>query len=133
MLKYLSAIVISMALLVPAANAMKLQDYHKDIMTNDNGQVECSNCHGQSKHKTIPKSSACEACHGSAEEMAELTKLPADASPTAEPNPHNSMHYGTDLPCTSCHHEHKDSVVYCNQCHEFKFPKLKGRKPLSVK
>ncbi|WP_076408907.1 cytochrome c3 family protein [Shewanella sp. UCD-KL12] len=109
----------------PFANAMKIKDYHKEIMTDESGQVECAACHGDVKRKTIPQVSACESCHGSVEDVAAQTKRPADAGHTVEPNPHDSMHYGTDLACTYCHQEHKQSKVYCNQCHEFEYPNMK--------
>lgn len=114
-----------MLIAIPNANAMKIKDYHQEIMTGDNGKVECSACHGDAKRKTIPDASACESCHGSVEDIAEQTKRPAGAGHDVEPNPHDSLHYGTDLPCTYCHMEHKESKVYCNQCHEFEYPDMK--------
>ncbi|MCL1041436.1 cytochrome c3 family protein [Shewanella marisflavi] len=125
MLRVISALCLAALLSVPSAQAMKLKDYHKEIMTNEQGKVECSACHGEAKRKSIPKMSACESCHGTAAEMAELTKRPEGAGHSVEPNPHDSLHYGSDLPCTYCHQEHKESKVYCNQCHEFKYPKMK--------
>lgn len=132
MLKHLSVLAFSLALgftfactFAPSANAMKLKDYHKEIMTDDSGKIECAACHGDVKRKTIPEVSACESCHGTADDVAALTKRPADAGHTVEPNPHDSMHYGTDLACTYCHQEHKKSKVYCNQCHEFEYPDMK--------
>lgn len=124
MLRVLTAICM-MLMSIPAANAMKLKDYHQEIMTGDNGKVDCSFCHGEAKRKTIPDASTCESCHGTPSYVAELTKRPADAGHYVEPNPHDSLHYGTDLPCTYCHMEHKESKVYCNQCHEFEYPEMK--------
>jgi len=109
----------------PAASAVQMKDYHKEIMTNDNGKVECAACHGDAKRKTIPAASQCESCHGSSDDMAIQTARPEDAGHDVEPNPHDSLHYGTDLPCTYCHQEHKESTVYCNQCHEFEYPDMK--------
>lgn len=125
MLKIVTAICMIMLMSIPMANAMKMKDYHKEIMTGDNGKVECSFCHGDVKRKTIPKASACQTCHGTPSDVAELTKRPANAGHDVEPNPHDSLHYGTDLPCTYCHQEHKESKVYCNQCHEFEYPDMK--------
>jgi len=68
MLKYLSAICLVMTLLVPAAYAVDIKDYHKEIMLGDNGKVDCTTCHGEQKRKTIPKAEVCESCHGSIED-----------------------------------------------------------------
>ncbi len=125
MLRVLSAICLITLLSIPNAQAMKLKDYHQEIMTDESGKIECNACHGETKRKTTPAMSVCESCHGSASEIAEQTKRPADAGHSVEPNPHNSLHYGTDLPCTYCHQEHKESKIYCNQCHEFEYLKMK--------
>ncbi|MEC4724682.1 cytochrome c3 family protein [Shewanella sp. D64] len=61
---------IACVLIIPAANAMKLKEYHQEIMTGDGAKVDC-------------------------------------------------------VACSCCHQEHKESVVYCNQCHEFEYPKMK--------
>ncbi|MBW2098891.1 MAG: cytochrome c3 family protein [Deltaproteobacteria bacterium] len=34
-----------------------------------------------------------------------------------DPNPHNSPHYGADLDCNFCHHQHSKSENFCAQCH----------------
>ncbi|WP_287195228.1 cytochrome c3 family protein [Syntrophothermus sp.] len=53
----------------------------------------------------------CLKCHGSYEKIAERTaKL--------EPNPHENPHYG-NLECNACHKMHRESKVYCAQCHTF--------------
>ncbi|BCV67047.1 cytochrome c3 family protein [Shewanella carassii] len=126
MLKIISTVLVTCALMLPgAANAMKIKDYHKEVMTAENGRVDCAACHGDAKRKTIPDATACEACHGTPEDVAKQTARPANAGHDVEPNPHDSLHYGTDLPCTYCHQEHKESKVYCNQCHEFTYPAMK--------
>lgn len=125
MFKHLLCAVLVLSLSPLSASAFGVKDYHKEVMTNESGKVECSVCHGDQKRKTIPEMSACEACHGTAQEVAESTKRPANAGHSVEPNPHDSLHYGTDLPCSYCHLEHKQSEVYCNQCHEFTYPEMK--------
>lgn len=53
----------------------------------------------------------CLKCHGSYEKIAERTaKL--------EPNPHQSPHF-SDMECNLCHKMHKESKLYCAQCHDF--------------
>lgn len=125
MFKKLSALMLMLALAPAAANAFGVKDYHKEVMTGDNGKVECAACHGDAKRKTIPDAAACEACHGTPADVAEMTKRADPHDIKVEPNPHDSLHYGTDLPCTYCHMEHKESKVYCNQCHEFTYPDMK--------
>lgn len=126
MLKPLYTLLLGCMLILPiTANSMNIKDYHKDVMTGTNGKVDCTACHGDAKRKTIPDATVCSRCHGSPEEVAKLTKRPEGAGHSVEPNPHDSLHYGTDLPCTYCHQEHKESKVYCNQCHEFTYPKMK--------
>ena len=63
----------------------------------------------------VPDNKACFACHGSYKDLAEKT------AKLEEPNPHKSHHYGEGIACTSCHSEHGQSKVYCNECHEFKY------------
>lgn len=125
MLKPVFILLLSYMLAMPmAANAKNIKDYHKDVMTT-NGKVDCAVCHGDAKRKTIPDVATCTGCHGSPEEVAKQTQRPEGAGHSVEPNPHNSLHYGTDLSCTYCHQEHNESKVYCNQCHEFTYPKMK--------
>lgn len=59
--------------------------------------------------------SQCVTCHGATAKLAEKTK---DIKPS---NPHTSPHYGTDLDCNLCHHQHAKSENYCVQCHKFDF------------
>ena len=57
----------------------------------------------------------CVSCHGPTEGLAQKTK---EIKPT---NPHTSPHYGTELDCNLCHHQHTRSEDFCGQCHSFKF------------
>ena len=72
--------------------------------------VKCVDCHEAKKSKVKAEMRRCYSCHGSYEKLAELTK-------NADPNPHKS-HQGK-LDCNLCHHQHKKSVNYCGQCHEW--------------
>ena len=82
--------------------------------------VQCTTCHNSpldKKQFTKPENKACLACHGPYEKLAAKTaKMPND-----EPNPHASNHYGDGIMCTACHAEHKQSEVYCDNCHQFKY------------
>ncbi|MGL4899214.1 MAG: cytochrome c3 family protein, partial [Shewanella sp.] len=98
MLKPVFILLLSCMLAPMAANALNIKDYHKAVMTDANGKVDCVACHGDAKRKTIPDAATCSSCHGSPEEVAKLTQRPADAGHSVEPNPHDSLHYGTDLP-----------------------------------
>ena len=77
--------------------------------------VTCVNCHGKTKKPELPAMDKCVACHGSTAELAEKT---ANVKPE---NPHNSPHWGPDMDCNVCHHEHAKSENYCFYCHNFNF------------
>lgn len=77
--------------------------------------VSCAKCHGTGKKPEALEMSQCVACHGSTEKLADKTK---NVKPK---NPHTSPHYGTELDCNLCHHQHKKSENYCAQCHQFDF------------
>jgi DnaJ-class molecular chaperone len=80
--------------------------FHKD------NNVTCELCHKAVKPKTRAHSRSCSWCHGDPELLVEFTK-------DMDPNPHDSPHYGPDLECTQCHHQHKKSELFCSQCHNF--------------
>jgi len=77
--------------------------------------VNCAKCHGKSKKPEALTMEQCVACHGSTAALTEKTK---DVKPT---NPHTSPHYGSDLDCNLCHHQHAKSGNYCSECHKFDF------------
>ena len=100
------------------ASASTLKPHHAAIIK------DCTVCHTQENAVAgnafvVPDDKACLQCHGSYEAIAKRT------AGGEEPNPHMSNHYGANLSCTACHAEHKDSRVYCNDCHEFRFKKIK--------
>jgi cytochrome c553 len=77
--------------------------------------VNCAACHGKTRKPAATEMKKCVGCHGSTAKLAEKT---AGVKPE---NPHTSPHYGTDLDCNLCHHQHAKSENYCNQCHKFDF------------
>lgn len=73
--------------------------------------VGCAQCHSADlSFAETPPTAVCLACHGSHDAVAQRT-----ASLT--PNPHHS-HMG-EAACTTCHSEHSESQLSCNQCHIF--------------
>lgn len=89
----------------------KLPASHYHLLAN----ITCEQCHGKAHELTVPTMERCLACHGSTANLAEKTK---GVKPR---NPHVSPHYGTELDCTFCHHQHTKSENYCLQCHAFGF------------
>ncbi len=77
--------------------------------------VNCVQCHGKVKKYEAVDMPKCVACHGS---TAGLAKKTAGVQPQ---NPHTSPHYGTNLECNLCHHQHARSEDYCAYCHKFNF------------
>lgn len=104
--------------------AKTVKPHHQDVLQGSNGKADCSVCHDTSKKITTPSETACLSCHGTKQDLVDLTKRKTKDH-SVEPNPHESLHYGTDLSCTYCHSEHKESKVYCNNCHEFDYKKMK--------
>jgi len=74
-------------------------------------ELNCNDCHLTQTPKRLT-TKQCLSCHGSFEEVAEATKH-------LDPDPHNSPHYGSELDCDLCHHEHSVSENFCAQCHEW--------------
>jgi Cytochrome c3 len=72
--------------------------------------LNCTACHSESPPAKPADQAVCTKCHGTYPQLAAKT-----AKDT--PNPHAS-HLG-NIPCTSCHHIHQASVLYCSQCHNF--------------
>lgn len=89
----------------------KLPGSHYHLLAN----IRCEQCHGKDHELKVPTMEQCVACHGSTTKLAEKTK---GVKPR---NPHFSPHYGTELDCNFCHHQHTKSENYCLQCHSFGF------------
>jgi len=75
--------------------------------------VGCGDCHEDPGLPKALDTEKCLSCHGRFEDVAEETK-------NCNPSPHNSPHYGMELDCDLCHHQHRKSENYCTQCHEWK-------------
>lgn len=89
----------------------KLPGSHFHLLAN----ITCEQCHGKVDKPKVPSIEQCIACHGSMTKLAEKTK-------SVKPrNPHTSPHYGTELDCNFCHHQHTRSENYCLQCHTYGF------------
>ncbi len=87
-----------------ADSAMPLKGAHKAM------NLPCEACHGDVKPRETPQESACMTCHQSREAVkAKTAKL--------KPNPH----FGHDetVDCTACHKEHQESVLLCDECHQW--------------
>ena len=76
-------------------------------------QVNCEACHGTGGNlvddNEQPVNMNCVKCHGALSEVAKKA--------TGHINPHKS-HLG-EINCTTCHHGHAPSQVYCLNCHAF--------------
>lgn len=77
--------------------------------------VLCTQCHGNVKKYEAVRMPKCVACHGP------TAKLAGKTAAVQPQNPHVSPHYGTDLECNLCHHQHTRSEDYCAYCHKFNF------------
>ena len=96
---------------------------------------------GRDYHERLHMRGRCEACHESAESAEEVSGFPEDGScldchrmerlvaATAREledekwqNPHDSLHYGRDVPCVECHGEHSSKEPLCADCHNFDYP-----------
>ncbi len=74
--------------------------------------VGCRECHEATGDPKPVETKKCLGCHGGIEKVAALTaKL--------DPDPHKSPHYGTELDCELCHHQHAKSDNFCSQCHSW--------------
>jgi len=90
--------------------AGKLPGFHLHQL---NG-VACSACHGKQRRASEVDQDKCASCH----DRATLVRQTSAVTPK---NPHTSPHYGAELDCNLCHHQHAKSENYCAQCHKFEF------------
>lgn len=88
-----------------------VKNYHQKVHQNG---ANCQLCHTVENPVEAPDTRNCANCHGTPEEIAKRTE-------ELEPNPHNSPHWGTELPCDTCHKEHATSEFYCKNCHHFDY------------
>lgn len=103
--------------------AMEVKPYHHSL-TMMGKDTSCQLCHGVKTPIAAPEDKNCLSCHGTRDQIAAMTEPDPNVS-NAEPNPHDSVHYGKDGSCTMCHNEHRESEIYCNSCHLFKYPNMK--------
>lgn len=76
--------------------------------------VECIDCHGEEDPTSAPTSNeACLSCHDY-EAIVGATEYMEDTE-NREVNPHDNHMHGAS--CFSCHSEHGESTVACNECH----------------
>ncbi|MCT4534674.1 cytochrome c3 family protein [Halodesulfovibrio sp.] len=90
---------------------LPVKKFHEKIHQNG---ANCEYCHGVVSPVEPADIKNCFQCHGTPEDIAKRTEK-------LEPNPHNSPHWGTELPCDSCHKEHGKSEFYCKNCHHFDY------------
>ena len=76
--------------------------------------VDCDDCHENPKAAKPLLSDQCLLCHETRDDVAARTA-------GADPNPHDSPHYGKDLDCELCHHMHKKPDDFCVQCHNWDY------------
>ena len=93
----------------PAAAKGFLADIHQGK------QIGCDGCHGTAAGNVVddneqPVNDNCVKCHGGLTEVAKKD--------TGHINAHKS-HLG-EINCTTCHHGHASSQIYCMYCHDFK-------------
>ncbi len=83
----------------------QMKPHHKE-----NG-LSCKDCHLIKPREAVPMEQ-CLTCH-------DLPEAKDDYS--GPPDQHDSPHYGPELECENCHHEHMESENFCSSCHEFDF------------
>lgn len=105
----------STLLLASAAGMAVAMPLTGEMSVHQKAGVDCVKCHGD-KAPAKPAKEVCFKCHGSYDDVAAKTA-------GLIPNPHAS-HMG-ELECTVCHKAHKESKVYCNDCHTFGNLKMK--------
>lgn len=72
--------------------------------------IKCVDCHATKNPDSGAEEKACLSCHGSREDLTKLTEK-------LEANPHFGHEEG--LTCNSCHREHEESILYCDDCHKW--------------
>lgn len=104
---------LTLAGLAPAQNASPpgAGDPHLLLSKHLAAGLDCAACHAEKPPAKAPAAAQCLNCHGPADAL--IKKTAGDT-----PNPHAEGHIG-QLPCTACHHVHKQSETYCDKCHSF--------------
>jgi hypothetical protein len=91
------------------------RNYHAFLYDSGN----CAACHDSGQTVGYPEDGTCLQCH-SIEDVVALT-MPEDEEDRWQ-NPHDSLHYGRDVPCMECHSEHSNKKSMCADCHNFDHP-----------
>ncbi len=101
----LTALFITACLFGASDAAVKnVKPHHKEA------GISCEDCHGVKTPSKEATEEQCLSCHESRDAVAERTG-------GDDPNPH----FGHDesISCGDCHKEHEDSVLYCDDCHQW--------------
>ncbi len=101
---FIAVFIVAMTAVSYAASVKQPKMHHKE------GGVSCVDCHETDNPLKGAEETACLNCHGSREDITALTEK-------VDPNPHFGHEDG--LTCDSCHREHEDSVLYCDDCHQW--------------
>jgi len=91
------------------------RDYHQRLYQRG----RCEACHAVAEPTGYPADGSCLDCH-------RMNGLVAATAPEDEEekwqNPHDSLHYGREVPCVECHGEHTNKEPLCADCHNFEYP-----------
>ena len=71
--------------------------------------LACMTCHDEAPAAKAVPTTVCLSCHGSNDDLADLTDGKGSSNPHAS---HNGP-----LDCDKCHNVHKPSVNFCQECH----------------
>jgi len=96
-----------------SAQANDQREYHQSVYESG-----CESCHDQGPGM-YPSDDTCLQCH----DIDDLVEQTVRSEEEKWQNPHNSLHYGKELPCVECHAEHMPKQPMCNNCHSFKYDK----------
>lgn len=118
-----AAVLVFASLLVLGADpAGQLKDYDgidgRAYHAEMHEKGKCRSCHGVKEPEGYPDDDGCDRCHD-IEELVSATMPEADEDRWQ--NPHDNLHYGTDVPCVECHGEHTNKAPLCANCHNFEY------------
>lgn len=102
---YIFCVLLAVVMLGSVTYAKSLRPHHKEA------GIKCNDCHEKGKKSAVPMKT-CRICHEAEPPLKNFE---------GPPNPHDSPHYGPDLDCDNCHHEHELSELICEDCHFFDF------------
>lgn len=74
--------------------------------------IECETCHASVADADLPSNKVCLSCHAPYEKLVQATSGYAL-------NPHDSPHWGKNVPCGVCHLQHQEPKVLCASCHTY--------------